>query len=60
VYGIDNLGIADGPIMPRIATGNAMAPCVVVGERAADLLKATHGLSGVRNLRKSIPISLKR
>jgi len=39
VYGIDNLRIADGSIMPRVTTGNTMAPCVVIGERAGELLK---------------------
>jgi choline dehydrogenase len=34
VYGIDNLRIADGSIMPRVTTGNTMAPCVIIGERA--------------------------
>jgi choline dehydrogenase len=43
VHGIDNLRIADGSIMPRITTGNTMAPCVVVGERAAEILKIAHG-----------------
>jgi choline dehydrogenase len=38
VYGIDNLRIADGSIMPRVTTGNTMAPCVVIGERAGDIL----------------------
>ena len=44
VYGIDNLRIADGSIMPRVTTGNTMAPCVVIGERAAEILKAKHKL----------------
>ena len=44
VYGVDNLRIADGSIMPRVTTGNTMAPCVVIGERAAEILKATHRL----------------
>jgi choline dehydrogenase len=39
VYGIDNLRIADGSIMPWVTTGNTMAPCVVIGERAGKLLK---------------------
>ena len=43
VHGIDNLRIADGSIMPRITTGNTMAPCVVIGERAAEMLKIAHG-----------------
>ena len=45
VYGIDNLRIADASIMPRVTTGNAMAPCVVIGERAAEILKGAHGMS---------------
>ena len=44
VYGVENLRVADGSIMPRITTGNTMAPCVVIGERAAEILKATHRL----------------
>jgi choline dehydrogenase len=42
VYGIENLRIADGSIMPRVATGNTMAPCVIIGERAGEILKAGH------------------
>lgn len=44
VYGIDRLRIADGSIMPRITTGNTMAPCLIIGERAADILTAQHRL----------------
>jgi choline dehydrogenase len=44
VYGIKGLRIADASIMPRITTGNTMAPCVVIGERAADLIKSAHGV----------------
>jgi choline dehydrogenase len=44
VYGIEDLRIADGSIMPRITTGNTMAPCVVIGERAAEILKIAHGI----------------
>ena len=35
VYGIENLRIADGSIMPRVTSGNTMAPCVIIGECAA-------------------------
>jgi choline dehydrogenase len=42
VHGIDNLRIADGSIMPRVTTGNTMAPCVVIGERAAEVLNIAH------------------
>ena len=44
VYGIENLRVADGSIMPRITTGNTMAPCVIIGERAAEILKVDHKL----------------
>uniref|UniRef100_UPI0038CC1E22 GMC family oxidoreductase n=1 Tax=Mycobacterium saskatchewanense TaxID=220927 RepID=UPI0038CC1E22 len=44
VYGLDNLRIADGSIMPRITTANTMAPCVIIGERAAAVLKAAYQL----------------
>jgi len=44
VYGIDKLRIADGSIMPRVTTGNTMAPCVVIGERAAEVLRNDHRL----------------
>jgi choline dehydrogenase len=45
VYGIDNLRIADASIMPRVTTGNTMAPCVVIGERAGEILKMAHSMS---------------
>jgi choline dehydrogenase len=44
VYGIENLRIADGSIMPRVTTGNTMAPCVIIGERAGEIPKADHKL----------------
>jgi choline dehydrogenase len=42
VYGVENLRVADGSIMPRITTANTMAPCVVIAERAAELLTSEH------------------
>jgi choline dehydrogenase len=39
VYGVEDLRIADASIMPRVTTGNTMAPCVIIGERAAELLR---------------------
>src|SRR5215471_122819 len=42
VYGIDNLRVADASIMPRVTTGNTMATCVVIGERAAELIRETY------------------
>jgi choline dehydrogenase len=44
VYGIDKLRIADGSIMPRVATGQTIGPCIVIGEHAGEILKAAHGI----------------
>lgn len=44
VFGIENLRIADASIMPQITSGNTMAPCVVIGERAAEMIKAANSL----------------
>jgi choline dehydrogenase len=43
VYGIERLRIADASIMPELTSGNTMAPCVVIGERAAEMIGAAHG-----------------
>jgi choline dehydrogenase len=44
VYGVENLRIADGSIMPRVTTANTMAPCVIIGERAGEMLRAAHNI----------------
>jgi choline dehydrogenase len=41
VYGVNGLRIADASILPRVTTGNTMAPCVIIGERAAEILRDT-------------------
>ena len=45
VHGLDGLRIADASVMPRVTTGNTMAPTVLIAERAARLLRAAHGLA---------------
>jgi choline dehydrogenase len=42
VYGVQGLRIADASVMPEITTGNTMAPCVMIGERAASLVLKAH------------------
>ncbi len=42
VRGIEGLRVADGSIMPTITTGNTMAPCAMIGERAALLIASAH------------------
>jgi choline dehydrogenase len=40
VRGIDGLRVADASIMPSITGGNANAPAMMIGERAAALMTA--------------------
>jgi hypothetical protein len=42
VHGIAGLRVADASVLPKVTVANTMAPCVVVGERAAELLAAEH------------------
>lgn len=44
VYGVESLRVADGSVIPRVATGNTMAPCVVIGEKASRYIRQAHGL----------------
>lgn len=41
VHGIEGLRIADASIMPNITGGNTNAPSIMIGEKAADLLKGS-------------------
>jgi len=39
VRDVEGLRVADASVLPRVTSGNTMAPCVVIGHRAAALIR---------------------
>jgi choline dehydrogenase-like flavoprotein len=44
VMGVDGLRVADASVMPNVVSGNTNAASIMIGEKAAELLAADHGV----------------
>ncbi|MGN6609795.1 MAG: GMC family oxidoreductase [Jatrophihabitans sp.] len=44
VLGVAGLRVADASVMPNVISGNTNAPAIMIGEKAAELVAADHGV----------------
>ena len=45
VIGVTNLRVADASVMPNVVSGNTNAAAIMIGEKAAEMVAADHGVA---------------
>ena len=55
VYGVPNLRIVDLSVMPEVISGNTATPAMMIGEKAAEMIKRDYGMTHVFEKIPGIP-----
>lgn len=48
VHGLGGLRVADASVMPDLVAGNTNAACIMIGERAAEFIRADWRLGNIK------------
>jgi choline dehydrogenase len=54
VQGVQGLRVADASVMPNVVSGNTNAACIMIGEKAAEILAAEHGVQLAERVSTSV------